>query len=171
MFRHIFHESLMTRSLLGEGVKESILFVLLSMLVTPHNAWIVLQCHFLKDFHFDGNCLWPELREHLLWPGSLWLVWAGMWLCDAGDVFSGDAVTTTLLASHHLAPRVWHQAVCWLHQASETREWAGSDWSGLRLVSRVWLISGNLLLSEIVNHQTAACLGAVFRWMNVQYLN
>ena len=40
--------------------------------------------HFLKAFHFGGNCLWPELREHLLWPGSLWLVWAGMWLCDVG---------------------------------------------------------------------------------------
>ena len=44
----------MTRPLLGKGVKESILFVLLSMLVTPHNAWN-LDCFamsLLKSFSF-----------------------------------------------------------------------------------------------------------------------
>ena len=171
MFRHILWVSI-DATLLGKGVKESILFVLLSMIATmwhciimimPDLSWNVVS----QTLLLLGEAVFDPSYESLvcsLCPCG-WCGLASGCVMQAGNVFSGDAVTTTLLASHHPLGSDIRQCL------DSIRERAGGDWSGLRPVNRVWPISGNLLLSEIVNHQTVACLGAVFRWMNVQYLN
>ena len=92
--------------------------------VTLHNnAWPVLKCCFSNAFAFGWSCLWPKLREHRLWPVSLWLVGAGIWLCDAGwECLQRRRSHNHTLGQSPSSPRGWHQAVSWLHQG-ESRRW------------------------------------------------